>query len=143
MTEFLILLRSLNLYYHHLHNNCSGASFFSDHQQLASFYSQADDDYDRVIERSIGLTSEMRPDELVRVMREVTDILDNMPKLYDFVVLNEHLNYALQLEESLCQEVEVYLNSEESRVTEGTRQLLGDVADKSEVRQYLIGRRLK
>lgn len=136
MKELLILLRTLNLHYHHLHNTAQGPSFAADHDMMAAMYAEADADYDALAERYIGLTGEMSREMLVSVVKESADILANMP--LDKSVA-EQLKFALNLEQSLCSEIASRAESH----TAGTRNLMEGLADKSEVRQYKLQQRWK
>jgi DNA-binding ferritin-like protein len=134
MEKVLVLLRTLQLYGQNAHNLAKGKSFFADHDAMADFYSAAAADYDMVVERMIGCDMEV---DLVKVHKNVCGYLEKLPHNVE----NEKaLEYIMALEKKLCAEVEKECKKS---VSEGTRQLIGEVANKSESRQYKMKQRLK
>lgn len=139
LTKIAAYLRAMQLYYQACHNLVKGVVFNQDHGTFSSFYDAAASDYDAVIERAINIEGDQAAD-LVTQMKEVYTHLKGKPccgvaenKVY-FVA-------ALDCEKTLCQMIEAVCK--DPTTSEGTRQLLGDIVDKSEVRQYLIQRRIK
>jgi DNA-binding ferritin-like protein len=110
-----------------------GSTFFSDHEFLGELYPVYESAYDGVIERMIGLGSS--PD-LAIIQAEAVDRLKKQPQKAACEVYFQHIG-AMELE--LCDMVEQM----KSGVSEGTRQMLGTLADESEARQYKIIQRIK
>lgn len=99
-------------------------------------YEGYQDDYDDVIERAIGLGL---PISLNKVRLEAVQMLIKMPEME-----SENKNYLkniLNLEKTLCSTIEEYLSA--NPVSEGSKQLLGEICNKSEQRQYKIQQRIK
>ncbi len=126
--KLIAYLRLMQLYAHIAHNVLGGKTFFQDHEFLAEIYQAYEGHYDAVVERLIGLGKKI---DLVKVHTEVCKSLEE-PKSYD-----ECFKYLLEAEQELCQMIE-----SEKGLSEGTRQLLGDIASLSEVRQYKLKQRL-
>jgi DNA-binding ferritin-like protein len=135
MKQLTILLRAMQLYYHQAHNIVSGPTFFSDHEFLGGLYKQTEVWYDSVTERFIGQDNNIEKVDLVETLEDVLNLLKDYPMDSDA----EHLlSQGLEMEQSLCQMINQLCPSQ----SEGTKQLIGDIADQSEARQYLLQRRL-
>ena len=124
------LLRYLQFYAHFAHNKCGGPTFLVDHPFLAELYAGYEDDYDAVIERMIGLDESV---DLIKIHKAASEGLKE-PKSFD-----EAFKEILQCEEELCGALDK-LNKGASI---GTQNLLADMADRSEMRQYKLKQRLK
>lgn len=132
--ELLILTRALNLIYHHMHNVAKGQSFFSDHKALAKIYDELDSDYDNLVERRIGLTGSFDRASLSEVLQQACEIVSSMPESE----MNEMFNFAMSIESEYVRE----LKNAEAGQSSGTVNMLQGLSDASEVRAYLISRRL-
>lgn len=136
MKEIAILLRCLQLYSHNAHHLVARSVFFQDHEFLGSLYLVAEEDYDSVIERIIGLFGSDGLD-LPNIQLMACQKMASLPSL-----VKENAAYMqviLQLEKELCVHIEELVRS--GQTTVGTEQMLGDVADKSEIRQYKLKQR--
>ena len=133
-----VQLRALQLYAHHAHNNCQGATFLQDHGLFGDTYSAAESDYDDVVERIIGMSS--KTVDTLAIAEQAVKIASSMPK--DGGDCNcAFLASVLRLEVSICAIIEKCVAG--SGYPEGTKQLLGGIADKSMVRQYKLKQRMK
>jgi DNA-binding ferritin-like protein len=136
MKDIAILLKALNIYAHNAHQLASRIAFIPDHEFLAEIYEAADTNYDAVIERIIGLmgTEGLNLDEInmlaVKKSASVGLGADNAAKLTG----------CMALEKQICAAIGELVKS--GAVSIGTEQLLGDICDKSEVRQYKLRQRL-
>ena len=129
-----IVLRTLQLYGQNAHNLTKGRSFFSDHEALSDFYVEAAESYDMVIERILGTEEKC---DLVLIHEKT---VATMKKLPHYVEDQKGMfNALLSLEKELCSMVN---SMDKSKLSEGTVQLVGEIANRSEARQYLIKRRL-
>ena len=124
------LLRYMQFYGHIGHNLLGGQTFFQDHSFLAELYAAYEDHYDDIIERMIGLEEEL---DLVEIQKEAVSGLKS-PKSYEACYKE-----LLSCEEELCKMVEKLVKDS----SQGTANLLQDLADKSEMRQYKLKQRLK
>lgn len=139
MLELAICLRTLQLYSQHAHNLCARMPFHQDHEFFSDVYSFADGAYDSVIERIIGTKGEEGL-HLKIILKGVYSKLDNMPD----VGVTENKQFYLAILENqnyINQEINTLCKSEE--ISEGTRQLIGDIADKLEVLIYKTRQRTK
>ena len=135
LLQIIIQLRAMQLFYHHCHLTVSKALFFQDHLALGDFYEALEDDYDRVSERLIGLYGS--DGFLLPVISKQVDA-----KLAAVVPYKENVQcfeQGLKME----QELVAMCTAVGKSLTFGTEQLLGDVCDKSEGRQYKIKQRIK
>jgi DNA-binding ferritin-like protein len=136
MLQIAVLLRTSFLLKHNCHNMVARMIFFSDHEFLGSSYQEALDQYDSVIERLIGLGQ--TPD-LVMVQAQAVEGLKAIPLSYK--ENSECFSAILGLNKRILSNIEIECKS--GKLTQGTIQLLGDIADKIEIENYKIGQRLK
>jgi DNA-binding ferritin-like protein len=131
-------LRALQIYGQHAHNNCTGKSFLSDHEMFASSYTAAAEDYDSVVERMIG--SGGKPVDTLSIASEAVNLTDQCGKEPGECNI-EFLKGVLKLEMVVCSLVDKVCST--TKLPEGTKQLIGNIADKSMSRQYKLKQRLK
>jgi DNA-binding ferritin-like protein len=131
MDEIATVLRYLQLYSHQAHNLTKGLTFFQDHGFFGDLYPAYESAYDDVVERSIGLGN---PIDISIANKQAAERLpeDNETEV------EACLKHILSAEIHLCQEIEKVCDS----CSIGTEQMLGNIADLSEVRQYKIKQRL-
>jgi len=135
MHDVIINLKVLTEFYAHAHNNVQGVSFFSDHGALGCFYDETFKSLDHVAERIIGTLGSESLD-LVEVAKASLQVLSKLKR--SEADADTLFKVSLLLEERLVESVEMFKDS----VSEGTLQLIGEIANKSESRQYKIKRRL-
>jgi DNA-binding ferritin-like protein len=133
MNNLAILLRCLQLYSHNAHNLAKGSTFFSDHDFLGELYASAESDYDSVIERMLGLGE---TPNLVDVQTKAVNLLKSCPECSNNQAC---FSMILQMHKHLCAEIANISKS----ASIGTQQLIGDIANKSEMVQYKLKRRLE
>lgn len=131
-------LRALQVYAHHAHNNCIGKSFFQDHEFFGEVYSAAEGDYDSVIERMIG--SSGKPVDTLSIAADAVKLCGQCSKEPGDCNVS-FLQGVLKLEMAIATMVDRCVAGE--KLPEGTKQLIGDIADRSMSRQYKIRQRLK
>lgn len=136
MKEIAILLRLLQLYSHNAHNLVKGSLFLQDHDFLGELYPQYESEYDSIIERMIGLGQSV---DLVEVQALAVEQLKSLPSMSQ--ENKESFMLILDMEKSLCSLVEAMIVG--MKPSEGTKQLLGDVCNKSEMRQYKLNQRVR
>ena len=139
MLELICTLRASQLFLHQAHLLVKCSLFVQDHEFLGSLYGELESDFDAVSERLIGLGGEEQLN-LQAVMAKVNEKLKAAPST-SAKENEDYYNYQLQIEKSICSQVEELCKKPE--LSQGTKQLLGDVANRSEIRQYKIGRRVK
>lgn len=138
MKESIILLRTINMLYHHMHNIACGCSFAGDHEMLAKLYGQLEGEYDMLIERYIGTNGVLSRDMAVSVLRESASFLENMPDSMEAPNMGEFFSFAIMMEGLLRGQLEQAMEG----ASKGTENLLQDLCDKSEARAYLLKRRI-
>lgn len=129
-------LRMMNLFYHNSHNLTKGATFEGDHELFADFYSQTLSNYDDVVERGIGLGFDKVAD-LSSQLSLVSQKIEGLPEVNSNL---ERFEVGLSVETELCKIVEVICYS---KVSPGVEQLVGEIGNQSEMRQYKIRQRLR
>lgn len=129
-------LRTMQLFYHNCHNTMKGPTFNADHGIFGDFYSALESDYDSIIERMIGLSS-VESVNLSQLNVKAASTLQHIPSHLEPV---EMFKLALGFEHQMLKICEAVANGQFSS---GTKQLVGDVANASEMRIYKIKQRIK
>lgn len=138
LEKLAIALRALQLYGQHAHNNCRGKSFLPDHEMFASSYEAAAAAYDSVVERIIGSTG--KSVDTLTLSTEAIKLTTSCSREAGECNV-EFFKGVLRLEITICAYVDKLCISEQ--LPEGTKQLIGDIADKSMSRQYKLKQRLQ
>lgn len=138
LDRLAIGLRALQMYGQHAHNNCTGKSFIPDHDLFAASYEAAAADYDAVVERMIGTTD--KPVDTLAIIPEALKLASQCSREAGDCNV-EFLRGVLKLELAIC----IYIDKTcaAGELPEGTKQLIGDIADRSMSRQYKLRQRLK
>ncbi|MCE2717160.1 MAG: hypothetical protein LW696_07800 [Alphaproteobacteria bacterium] len=138
MKELLVLLRAMQIFAQNAHHLVKGTPFHSDHAFFGDVYDTVADDFDSLAERIVGLYGE-EPLALQSMMAAVVAKLGDAPSVgaEDNKVFYAH---QLKMEESLCKLVEKIIAA---GVYPGTEQLIGEIANKAEMRKYKIKQRMK
>lgn len=138
MLQLVICFRAMQLFAHSAHLLCARTVFFQDHEFFGSVYGQAEGYFDSISERMIGLGQEDQL-KLQNVMSAVNQKLASAPsvgvkenKEYYVHLLNQ-CDEACKLIDAVCK----------NGASEGTKQLIGGIADELEVLKYKISRRIK
>lgn len=137
MRAILVHLRAMQLFYHNAHNLAKGQMFFADHEQFADFYAAIEKDYDSVVERALPSMGDQILD-MKQLLNDIYKIIKDSPS-FNASSNSVFFNYAMQMEKELIKLCEKEIPGK----SQGTVQLLGNICDFSEARQYLISRRLK
>ena len=138
MKELMYLLRAMQLYSQSAHHLVKGTPFHSDHAFFGDVYDTIAGDFDDVAERIVGLYGEEHL-HLQNMLQAVSSKLSDAPccGVEDNKVFYA---YQLKMEESLCKLVEKIIAT---KVYPGTEQLIGEIANKAEMRKYKIKQRMK
>ena len=137
MRELAIKYRTLQLLAHNAHNMCAGPTFVAYHPFLGELYGTYEDAYDGLIERIIGLYGVGSLD-LINVQEEAISSLKAASKLP--AAFQEAFSDILALEQDANAHIEQL--AKVSGITQGTLNMLADMADKAEVRCYKLKQRL-
>jgi len=145
MVQLLVQLRSMQLFNHSAHNLCGRVPFFADHEAFGSFYPEHETAYDSVAERLIGKVGPQGLN-LAQLIQQVSAKCAGLPST-EVTENSKFFEVSLKLELEMCSIIESYIKqgviAPGVPMSEGTRQMLGDLADKSEIRQYKIKQRIK
>lgn len=138
MKELLIQLRAMQMFAQSAHHLVGRVAFFSDHEFFGDAYEAHAKDYDDVAERIVGLQGEM-PLELNSIIQGVVVKLQGCPSI-GVKENSMYFMHQLKYEQELCAMIG---NIIKMGVSQGTAQLIGDIANASEKRIYRIKQRLK
>jgi DNA-binding ferritin-like protein len=139
MIELSALLRTLQLYAHHAHHIVARIVFLQDHEILAEIYTKAESDYDDVIERIIGTRGEEGLDES-KILLHVAQKIAKLP-MKDVKENKEVLKVCLDLIQEINAKIEPLCK--DPKTSQGTIQMIGNIADKNEVLVYKLKQRIK
>lgn len=129
LLQLATLLRAGQIFAHDAHNCAKGPTFFSDHAFLGDVYSAYESDYDDVIERHIGMSDEC-PDTK-EIVKDALELLEGLSDPWEGILV---------LDKSICSFAQAYCQNDE--VSEGCKQLVGEICNKAEKRDFLIRRRI-
>lgn len=130
MNELASVLRFMQLYAHGLHNLCKGNTFFQDHLFFGELYPAYEAHYDDVVERMIGTGEKV---DILEITKSACEELG----YYKMDDVQYGIDTILQYEQSICNYIERLCEQS----SEGTSQMLGDIANASEMRQYKMKQR--
>ena len=125
------------LFSHNAHHLVKSQSFFSDHEFFGEVYSQLATDYDDVAERIVGTLGE----DALNLQTLMSSVIAKLSQAPSVSQKNNRVffEYQLQQEQVLCN----LIKQIEPTVSPGTQQLITEICNKSESRQYKIKQRLK
>ena len=132
MHNIAIQLFCLRLFAHRAHHDTQGDTFFSDHKEFGKFYEAYDGEYDSVVERMLGLGDKVDLAKLNSTGAEKASVHPNEhdPKKLFAILMSG--------EKALC----TLCTSAMKSASEGTKNLLAQICDNSEQRQFLMKKRL-
>lgn len=134
MIQLAIKLRTGQLYAHNAHHAAHGSTFFEDHEFFGEAYDAIGKAYDDVVERGIALGI-IEPQYLSAIQQNA---IRELPEIGSDEEMLARLQY---LDRGVCKEIETCMR--EMKLSQGTQNLLQDIADSTEKRsEYLIRRRL-
>lgn len=136
LLSLVISIRSLHLYYHYCHNLTYGPTFLADHNTFADFYTELAGQYDQVSEYAVALLGNSKFD-VENINKAIAMRLDGMA--VNKLSPGEMFKQALKLEKDLVEDLEAL----DKKSSIGMKNLLGDLAQTSDVRTYKIQQRLK
>jgi DNA-binding ferritin-like protein len=138
MKELAVLLRKLQLFTHNAHNLIQGENFLPYHELLGELYPAYEADYDDVVERIIGLYGTESIDLLAIQMSAVQ-------KLQEYPIGPSDALGMFKVILHCEKELQDYVNKlcKNPSVTEGSKQLIGEIANKSEMRSYKLKQIMK
>lgn len=136
MIAIAVALRGMQFFAHEAHQKANGPTFQQDHDFLGALYAEYEDDYDAVVERMLwpDNDAEVKPCRFTLGGAQMADELgEELGEVWDRgMVFGQLTECEVQLRRSIDEAVKT--------ATEGTRNLLAGLADKSEQRWGKIGR---
>lgn len=139
MYELICTFRAAQLYLHQAHLLAKGSLFLQDHEFLGELYAAMESDFDAVSERLIGMGGESQFN-LQEMMKKVVEKLASYPST-NVKENKEYFIKQLEIEKSICDQVNALCKQHAEN--QGLVQLLGDCANRSQIRVYKISRRIK
>jgi len=131
----IIALRVLQLYYHNAHLLVKGPTFLSDHNLLSEFYKGIELEFDSLSEYMIA-TLGTNSYDTVAIANILSEKLAMLGPAYNDTTMM--YSVALQLE----QELQATLIELNSQATLGLQNLIGAIAEASDIRKYKIQQRV-
>jgi DNA-binding ferritin-like protein len=128
--KLIVYFRYMQFYAHMAHNYSKGETFFQDHDFFGELYSTYEGVYDKLVEKFIGLDKDL---DLVKVHQKAAGALKECKSS------DESFKELLMCEEAVCEACKEM----SKEATLGLGNLLAQIADDSESRQYKIKQRLK
>jgi len=111
-------------------------AFFADHEFLGESYEMSLKHYDDIVERMIGLGLSL---DLLAVQQKAVQKLGSIPIRYKDNA--ECFAAILAINKMLCKNIDQLCYS--GGFSEGTKQLLGGIADQIEIENYKLQQRIK
>lgn len=138
MKELLYLLRGMYLFAHSAHHLVKGTPFHSDHGFFGDVYNDIEGDYDDVAERIIGLYGE----EHLKLQDVVSGAMNKIADAPSVGVSDNKVfyDYQYKLDERLKTLIKQIIAT---GVSPGVEQLIGEIANKAEMRCYKVKQRMK
>lgn len=145
MKEIVILLRAMSIFTHMAHHGVGRAVFLQDHEMLGDFYEAQLEAFDEamegLIERMLASGMALSPTLLFEISAAAASKVNSLASL-PYVENGDWMRAVLALEEELCGLIDAEFA--QGGITEGGRQLLGDIAKASQKpRQYFLRNRLR
>jgi len=134
MDKLATTLRTAQLVAHCFHNQTRGISFFADHEFFADLYAAYEEAYDSIIERDIGLGEDCDCAKISADAGAAAGKYDPRDMAAD-----EMCAVLLGME----RQIQAEATAATKGASIGTANLLGDLADKSEMRVYKLRQRIK
>lgn len=132
----IVSARILQLYYHSCHNLISGESFFADHEFFGGVYPQLETHYDRLAEYYICLFGK-KAFETKILTKAVSEELEKHE--IEEMCCCDMFKLSQKLETKFYKELE----NISKKASIGLANMVGDIAEQSDVRMYKIQQRLE
>ena len=139
MTALASIFRFLQLFAHSAHHLTSGCTFNQDHAYFGELYAAYEEAFDDIVERLIGLGKLDNVKDRLAIDTKAAGILGKTDT-EDLTCAEDWFEILLEMEQELCAKIEKLAGE---KVSQGTLNLLAQLADDSEKRQYKIGQRVK
>lgn len=125
-------------YYQTGHWQVKNSVFYADHLLLERLYNETSARIDQIAEKMVGTTGNPALVNLNDLIKKEYEIIKGLP--YNPAENSVFFQTGLQCEQKLLELCKVLDSSPETSV--GVRNMIGDIADESEARVYLLRQRL-
>jgi DNA-binding ferritin-like protein len=139
MQNLAAIYRFLQLFAHAGHNLTSGCTFNQDHAFFAKLYPAYEEAFDLLVERLIGTDKLSSVKDRLAIDAKAASILAKTD-CEELQCPEDWFEIVLEMEQAACEKIETLL---EQKFSQGTINLLAQLADDSEMRQYKLKQRLK
>lgn len=137
-SELLAKLRILSMYYQTAHWQVKNAIFYSDHILLERLYNEASSRVDQVAEKGLGVTGDRAVVNLKHQLSLMSIVAAALPT--EAPDNSTYFQASLKLEMELQEFCKVH--DADPALAVGCKNMIGDIADESEARIYLLKQRL-
>jgi DNA-binding ferritin-like protein len=138
LQDLLVLIKSMSGYYQTGHWQVKNSVFYSDHLLLERLYNETSARIDQIAEKMMGITGNAALLNLNELTKKQYEIVKALP--YNPAENSVFFQTGLQCEQKLLELCKVIDSAPETSV--GVRNMIGDIADESEARVYLLRQRL-
>ena len=138
LQSLFVLLKATSEYYKTGHWQSKNTVYYADHQLLDRLYSESYSRLDQIAEKIIGTSGNLAALNLNEIIKKEYEIVKSLPYTPEENTI--FFQTGLGLEQKILELCKVIDSAPESTV--GIRNMIGDIADESESRVYLLKQRL-
>lgn len=138
MQTLASIYRFLQLFAHAGHHLASGCTFNQDHAFFGELYGAYESAFDDLVERLVGLGKLTSVKDRIAIDTKASSILAKTDS-EELTCSEDYFEILLEMEQEICGKIEKLA---EGKVSQGTLNLLAQLADDSEKRQYKLTQRI-
>ena len=145
MSQYIAMLRGMQLWYHAAHHVTRGASFFGDHADAyGKLYNELSADFDKAVEKAIGLTNDEEMACPVHITKMACQVICKYPSPVSLTAL-AMASCALEMEKHHNQLVDAIFHELEEAgcLTLGLDDMLMATVNDHEGHIYMLQQRVK
>ena len=145
MSQYIAMLRGMQLWYHAAHHVTRGASFFGDHADaFGKLYNELSADFDKAVEKAIGLTNDEEMACPVHITKMACQVICKYPSPVSLTAL-AMASCALEMEKHHNQLVDAIFHELEDAgcLTLGLDDMLMATVNDHEGHIYMLQQRVK
>lgn len=145
MSQYIAMLRGMQLWYHAAHHVTRGASFFGDHADaFGKLYNELSADFDKAVEKAIGLTNDEEMACPVHITKMACQVICKYPSPVSLTAL-AMASCALEMEKHHNQLVDAIFHELEEAgcLTLGLDDMLMATVNDHEGHIYMLQQRVK
>jgi DNA-binding ferritin-like protein len=138
MQTLASIYRFLQLFAHAGHHLASGCTFNQDHAFFGELYAAYGEAFDEIVERLIGMGKLSGVKDRIALDTKASAILAKTDS-EELMCSEDCFEILLEMEQEICGKIEKLI---EGKLSQGTINLLAQLADDSEKRQYKLTQRV-